>query len=111
MEHATGMSYRKNIYLTTLIRRTLYTGCGNITSFFILHSNQAVEVVARWVWFHSRGEVLKFLSFCSVRRILRDDLHFYPYKRERGLSQLWVYPSRLEKGQDGVYSQNGMTEP
>ena len=43
-----------------------YTGCGNITSFFILHGNQAVEVVAGWAWFHSRDEVLKF-SFLSFQ--------------------------------------------
>ena len=37
-----------------------YTECGNITSFFIMRGNQAVEVVLRWECFHSRDEILKF---------------------------------------------------
>ena len=41
------------------------SGCGNITSFFIMHSNQAVEVLAGWACFHSRDEILKFPCKCS----------------------------------------------
>ena len=35
-------------------------GCGNITSFFIMPGNLAVEVVAEWTWFHLIGPFLKF---------------------------------------------------
>jgi len=41
-------------------RRGDHTGCGNITSFFVMRGNQAVEVVAGWACFHSRDEILKF---------------------------------------------------
>ena len=56
----------------------IYTGCGNIISFLIMRDNQAVEIVAGWACFHSRGEILKFpwkysqlLSCVGVVRNLR----------------------------------------
>ena len=56
----------------------LYTECDNITSFFIMRPNQAVEIVTGWACFHSREEILKFiwkysqsLSYVGVVRNVR----------------------------------------
>ena len=49
------------------IRPSNITSCGNITSFFIMRCNQAVEVVAGWACSHSRV-ILKFL--CIYRQSL-----------------------------------------
>ena len=50
-----GIKYTLSYYLYWL-----YTRCGNIIYFFIMHGNQSVEVVARWAYSHSRDEILKF---------------------------------------------------
>ena len=45
---------------------SLYTGCDNITSFFIMRSNQAVEVIAGWACFNSTDEILVSLEIQSA---------------------------------------------
>ena len=45
---------KKNPYFKDIISVHVNTEGGNITSFFIMSGNQAVEVVAGWACFHSR---------------------------------------------------------
>ena len=51
---------RKTRYYFHIIYIYTYTRCGNITFFFIMHGNQVVEIVAEWVYFYSRDEIIKF---------------------------------------------------
>jgi len=67
-----------NMYMLLKFYLSVYNGCGNITSFFVMHGNQAVEVVVGWAGFHFRDEILKFpwkysqsLSCVGVMRNLR----------------------------------------
>ena len=45
---------------TDNVYKNCNTGCGYITSLFIIRGNQVVEVIAEWACFHFRDEILKF---------------------------------------------------
>ena len=69
----TLFGYAVYIVYIAIHRKCIYTGCDNITSFFIMRGNQAVEVVAGWACFHSRDEfLLKYSQSLSCVGVVRN---------------------------------------